>query len=103
MVVRALWMGVGACILGAVSPCTCYAAWLIGAPLAYYGLYLALKFRPAPGTGTTTGLALGNLALVSNLVAAALGTMFLLMFLLYVVYFVFVLGAVGLAGMGNNF
>lgn len=103
MVVRALWLGVAACILGAISPCTCYAAWLVGAPVAYYGLYLSLKFRPTPGTSSGTSLALGNLALVSNLVAAALGTMFLLVLVLYVVYFVFVLGMVGLAGMGNNF
>lgn len=95
-IVTALWLGVAACMLGAVSPCVCYMPWLIAGPMSWYGLYKAIQAR------NSSQPALATMAMVSNGLAGAMSVLFILLLLFYVLYFVVVLGFVGLAGIAGQ-
>ena len=84
-----------ACALGAVAPCVCYFPWLIATPMAYVGLYRAVQGRDERDPS------LSNLALISNAVAAVVGSFGLLLMLAYFAYVVFVFGLIG-AGAFNS-
>lgn len=97
---RALWMGVGACAFGAVSPCMCYLPWVIAGPMAWYGTWLVIQARKTATSAQSVQLA--NLALISNGIAALLGTMFIGVLALYFLYFFVVFVALAIGGMGSG-
>ena len=79
-----MWIGIGACILGAVSPCLCYLPWVIAFPMGCVGLYRSL--RADRSTLSATGKAVADAAMVTNGLVVAFGLIFLGFLLFYLLY-----------------
>lgn len=80
-----MWLGVAACILGAVSPCLCYVPWVVAFPLGCVGLYRSL--RADRSTLSLTAKDVVAAAMILNGVAVAFGAVFLLFLLFFLLYF----------------
>lgn len=86
-----LWTGIGALVLGAISPCCCYISWLPALPLSVYALWKGSKATNAANgherTAATAGMVSASIALVFSLI-------FLSIWVFYGLYFLFVIGLV---------
>jgi len=96
---RAMWLALGAALLGSVGICFCYVPYLIALPMSVYAAFLGNRALRA--VTTEDGRALANGGMVGGVVAACVSAMFSLICLLYlgfiIVYFGVIVAAVGAA------